>query len=43
MYDEILEAEAREQLLDQGIDEDSVDFIIADMREDGMFDIPEGY
>lgn len=40
MYDEILEQEAREQLLEYN-DPDTVDFIIADMREDGFFDIEE--
>lgn len=41
MYDEILEAEARDQLRDQGLDEDSVDESLAVMRERGMFDVPE--
>lgn len=38
MYDEILEQEAREQLQDLGLDEDSIEFQLADMRENGMFD-----
>ena len=41
MYDEILEACARDELRDQGLDEDSVDESIAAMRDAGMFDVPE--
>jgi hypothetical protein len=40
-YDEILEQEAREQLRDQGLDDESVAKSIAAMREEGMFDVPE--
>jgi len=40
-YDEILEQEAREQLCDQGLDEESVAESIAVMRDEGMFDVPE--
>ena len=40
--DEILEAEVREQLTDQGLDEDSVRESLAVMRDEGMFDICEG-
>jgi len=35
---EILEAEAREDLIAQGVAEFSVDFILDDMRSMGMFD-----
>lgn len=38
MADEILESEAREQLIAQGVDEFSLDFILEDMRDSGMFD-----
>ena len=41
MYDEILEQEAREQLQEQGFDEDSVAESIAVMRDQGMFDVPD--
>ena len=39
-YDEILEAEVRDQLRDQGADDDSIDEAIAAMRDEGMFDVP---
>lgn len=39
MHDENLEQEMREQLLDEGMDEDSVEFIVAEMAEDGLFDV----
>lgn len=39
MRDEILEQEAREQLSDRGWDEESVEAILADWREEGMFDV----
>ena len=42
MYDEILEACARDELLDLGRDEDSVEEAIAVMRDEGMFDVPAG-
>lgn len=38
--DEVLEAEAREQLRDLGIDEDSIDEAVAVMRDQGMFAVP---
>ncbi len=41
MHDEILEQEAREQLREQGLDEDSVDEALAVMRDEGMFDVPD--
>jgi hypothetical protein len=40
-YDEILEAVTRDQLRDEGLDEDSVDEALAVMRDQGMFDVPE--
>ena len=39
-HDEILEAVARDELRDQGLDEDSIDEAIAAMRGQGMFDVP---
>ena len=39
MHDEILEQEMREQLLAAGMDEDSVEIIIEDLGEDGLFDV----
>lgn len=39
MKDEILEQEMREQLLSEGMDEDSVDIIVSEMAEDGLFDV----
>ncbi len=41
MHDEILEQEVREQMLDLGHDEDSVDEALAAMRDAGMFDVPD--
>jgi hypothetical protein len=38
-HDEILEACARDELRDLGMDEDSVDE--AAMRDQGMFDVPD--
>lgn len=38
-YDEILEQEAREQLQDMGLDEDSVECQLDDMRDEGMFNV----
>jgi hypothetical protein len=40
MYDEILEAEVRDQLRDQGLDDDSIAESLAVMRDEGMFDVP---
>jgi len=42
MYDEILEQEVREQLLDLGYDEDSVEVALEDMRDAGAFDVEVG-
>ena len=39
--DEVLEAEVREQLRDQGLDDDEIDASIEVMRDDGVFDINE--
>ena len=39
--DEILEVEAREQLQEQGLDEESVSEALAVMRVEGMFDVPD--
>lgn len=41
MYDEVLEAEVRDQLRDQGIDDDSIDESIAVMRDEGVFGVPD--
>ena len=41
MYDEILEACARDELLDLGMDEDSAEEAIAVMRDEGMFDVAD--
>jgi len=41
MYDEILEACARDELLDLGMDEDSVEEAIAVMRDEGMLDVAD--
>lgn len=37
--DEILMQEAREQLESQGLDDETIDFIIEDMADEGMFDV----
>ena len=39
MKDESLEQEMREQLLSEGLDKDDVDAIVAEMAEDGLFDV----
>lgn len=39
MPDEGLEQEMRTQLLDEGMDRDVVDSIVAEMAEDGLFDV----
>lgn len=39
MPDKGLEQEMREQLLDEGMDRDVVDSIVAEMAEDGLFDV----
>lgn len=39
MKDEDLEQEMREQLLSEGMDEDDVDTVVAEMAEDGLFDV----
>lgn len=41
MYDDILEAEVRDQLRDQGLCEYEVDDALAVMRDQGMFDVPD--
>lgn len=41
MHDEILEACARDELRDLGIDEDSIAESLATMRDQGMFDVPD--
>ena len=41
MYDEILQACARDEMLDLVMDEDSVEEAIAVMRDEGMFDVPD--
>jgi len=41
IHDEILEAEVRDQLRDQGMDDDSVEAALADMHDNGMFDVPD--
>ena len=41
MRDEILEAVIRDELRDQGLDEDSVAASIAVMRDEGMFDVQD--
>lgn len=40
VYDETLAAEVRDQLRDQGLDEDAVEESIAAMRDAGMLDVP---
>ena len=35
----MLEQEMREQLLSEGMDEDDVDILVAEMAEDGLFDV----
>lgn len=39
MKDESLEQEMREQLLSEGLDKDDVGSIVAEMAEDGLFDV----
>lgn len=39
MPDDILTQEMREQLLAEGMDEDNVEILIAELDEDGMFDV----
>jgi hypothetical protein len=39
--DEVLEAVVRDELLAQGLDEDSADEAIVTMRDQGMFDVPD--
>jgi hypothetical protein len=41
MYDKILEACARDELRDLGIDEDSAAEALAAMRDEGMFSVPD--
>lgn len=39
MPDETLMQKMREQLLAEGMDEDSVEMLIEDLAEDGLFDV----
>ena len=39
MKDEDLEQEMREQILSEGMDEDVVDSVVAELAEDGLFDV----
>lgn len=39
MRDETLEQEMREQLLSEGVDEDSVDVLVEELASEGMFDV----
>lgn len=39
MTDETLMQEMRERLLAEGLDDDSVEMLIEDLAEDGMFDV----
>lgn len=41
MEDEVLIACVRDQLRDEGLDEDSIDMQIEDMRDAGFFSIPD--
>jgi hypothetical protein len=41
MFDEILEACARDELRDLGLDDDEVAESLAAMRDQGMFDVPD--
>ncbi len=41
MHDEILEAEVRDQLRDQGLTEYEVDDALSVMRDNGVFDVPD--
>lgn len=41
MHDEILEQEAREQFEAQGMDEMTIEIVIGEMAESGMFDVPD--
>lgn len=36
--DEILRQEVMEQMLDSGVDIDSVEYLLKDLEEDGFFD-----
>lgn len=39
MKDKDLEQEMREQLLSEGMDKGDVDAVVAEMAEDGLFDV----
>ena len=39
MEDDTLKQEMRDQLLSEGLDKDDVDIIVAEMAEDGLFDV----
>lgn len=41
MRDEILEAVVRDELRDQGLDEDSIQESILAMRDAGVLDVPD--
>ena len=41
MYDEILEAEVRDQYRDLGLDEDSIAAALEAARDAGMFNVPD--
>jgi hypothetical protein len=40
VIDDVLIAEIRDQLRDQGLSDDEIDFQIAGLKDDGMFEIP---
>jgi predicted GNAT family acetyltransferase len=41
VIDDVLIAEIRDQLRDQGLDEDTVEFQLEEMQDAGMFDVPD--
>lgn len=43
MTDDVLIAEVRDQLRDLGLDDDEIGFQVAEMKDAGMFDVPDGY
>lgn len=43
MTDDVLMAEVRDQLADLGLDEDEIDFQLAEMKDAGMFDARDPY
>lgn len=38
MHDEILVHQMSEQLFDEGLDEDTIDIIVAEIESEGVFD-----